>query len=300
MADHVDARSSVAVVLVSLILLVYMAVGPRGRDQVLVSVVILLVLVMCMILVPRGTGRDQPAVLHCKRPAEYRAVGEASGAAARATPTARRTAAARPTTDALDAAMRRAAEAVGAATVAAEALGASAPTPDPPPDPNDMQRHDLQPNRLTPAAPLPQVAGEVVDPIEAVDALGRDPARIAEEIERNLFRGSCPEFIPALGPTPELYTALVHTSTQAQLNELQANSQERIWSPYDLWNRRFRLETALAADLLTWNRNEGRGPKDWHLQEVTPAAAAAIIAESTERSRLAALADSAGTHIGYI
>lgn len=308
MHDHVDARASVAVVLVTLILLIYMAVGPKGRDQVLVSIVVLLVLVLCMLLVPRGTGGNAPTVIHCKEPSKF--VGGAATAITPAQPTrAMETAtpsaahlAADRATKALEKATA-AAEAVGAATVhaeEAEALGASAPVPDPPLDFDAPNDRNLQPNDLSPTPPLPQVAGEIPELPEPVDVLGDNAKKIQSEIELNLFRGVCPEFIPAPGPAPPLYNSLAHASTQAQLNELQANNQERIWDPYELYNRRFRLETALAEDLITFNRNEGRGPKDTHLQEITPELAGQIIAQSSVTSKEAEISDAEGIHIGHI
>jgi hypothetical protein len=315
MHDHVDARASVGLVLVTVLLLVYVAVGPKGRNQVLLSIVVLLVLVLCLLLVPRGTGRNAPTIIHCKEPTEF-----VNGAAAAITPalptkpmdTATPSAAQRATQAANLAADRAtealkkataAAEAVGAATVhaeEAEALGASAPIPNPPLDLDAPNDRDLQPNNLSPAPPLPQVAGEIPELPEPVDVLGDNAKKIQSEIELNLFRGVCPEFIPAPGPAPPLYNSLAHASTQAQLNELQANNQERIWDPYELYNRRFRLETALAEDLITFNRNEGRGPKDTHLQEITPELAGQIIAQSSVTSKEAEISDAAGIHIGHI
>ena len=69
---------------------------------------------------------------------------------------------------------------------------------------------------------------------------------------------------------------------------------------YELWNRRFRLETALAEQLITFNRDESRGPKDTHLQEITPELAAQIIAQSQVTSKEAAISDASGIHIGHI
>jgi hypothetical protein len=311
MHDHVDARASVAVVLVTMILLIYMAVGPKGKDQLLMSIVILLVLVLCMLLVPRGSGRNAPTIIHCKEPAAF--VDEAvvytnsenksaklssitSSAADHASKSAGRFANA----------VRNAsvaAEAVGAATVVAEeaeAMGASSPITDPPINVNTPNDRDVMPNDLASKPPLPQISGEIAELPLMVGVFGNNVETIKNEIEMNLTRGVCPEFIPAPGPTPSLYTSLAHASTQAQYNELVANNQEREWSPYELWNRRFRLETALAEDLLTYRRNAGLGPADTHLHEITPELAAQVIVESQAISQPAVMSNAEGTHIGHI
>jgi hypothetical protein len=133
--------------------------------------------------------------------------------------------------------------------------------------------------RVAPKPPLAQVAGVEAQmpaqmPAEADDAL--TSAEIAEKINTNLFRGSCPGFIQKLGEIPELFNTLNRVGTQANLNENQAQIT-REWDPYTLYNRRTRLETALAMDLVTYNRNENNRMKDFNLKPITAEEAARIL-----------------------
>jgi hypothetical protein len=68
----------------------------------------------------------------------------------------------------------------------------------------------------------------------------------------------------------------------------------------DNYYRRERLETALAQDLITNDRNLGPRLKDQHLMEVSPAEAAAAIAASRGVAVEAAVQASRGMSIGNV
>ena len=278
MRDHVDSRSSIAVVLLTLIVLIYAILGPGGRDQLLLSIAVLTVVLVCARLVPRGTGGSKTVIQYrdggpwqpAPRPAAVGGVTRHVGAVDRAG-------------QAVEAAQR------AVDLVEHEALGAS--VPDPP---------RLDTPFEAPAPPAPQVAGEVVQLPPAVPVLSPED-EIARSLELTLRRGVCPQFIPGPAPPNEVYEALIHSSTQASLNQALVDIvSTRVPNETENYYRRERLATALAEDLITYNRNEGGRLKDTHLQQVTAAYAARGIAQSLPVAGAAETEAARADHIGVV
>lgn len=281
MGDRVDARASLAVVLLTLIVLIYAAVGPKGKEPMLLAIGVLLALVVSTFAVPQGTGRDD-VVIHCKKPPKWQ-------------PPAQLTAPPAVAVGAATTSSRLAAASVAVANAHASAVGASAVDVD--------------------DGAYPQVAGEIPDddqeqggmyedlidqPGDTMSEEAANIAQIAVSIEKSLYSGTCPTYVDAPAATTQLYQDLIRSGTQRNVNEqLAAMRVRREEDPTEFYNRRTRLEQSLAQDLITYDR-ANNWLKDTHLEMLNPLDAAQQIAESREAAAAAAAQDAQGLHIGSV
>ncbi len=148
--------------------------------------------------------------------------------------------------------------------------------------------------------PPTQVSGQVPD-LQPVPTVVSPAEEIKQAIDVALRRGACPQFIRGPEAPQEVYDSLIHSSTQANLNKALAEIvSTREPDPTLMYYRRERLETALAQDLVTYQRNEGRTVQDRHLQEVTPEVAALGIADARQAADKARAVSRRGLYLGTV
>jgi hypothetical protein len=269
-----------------MIVMVYCVVGPRSdRSQLLLAGSVLTAVLLCAV-VPGPSAKSNV-------PIEFSTVG-AVGAAVGADVNNR--AAGGNTARAVAAADHAVAMAAGAAA-AYEAI-------DPAVDQayDEANAHVESVDNADNQAPMPppiQVVEEVPELDPAPKTSPEDEIRRA--IDTNLRRGTCPQFISGPAPPQALYDALIRFGTQANLNQALADIvSTREPDPTMLYYRRERLETALAQDLISYQRNEGRGVQDRHLYEITPEQAVQGILEARTTADAARASERRGLHIGTI
>jgi hypothetical protein len=112
-----------------------------------------------------------------------------------------------------------------------------------------------------------------------VDMLAKDEPLTSEELDRRLQlvmqRGVCTQFVPGVSEPSDTYKALIHNATQTQFNMATLRSSQREPDPTEMYYRREQLAIALAQDLILYNRSQNGRLKDTHLKAISTTEAAA-------------------------
>lgn len=296
-----DAGGTIALVVVALTVLVYCAVGSKGKDKLVLATGVVVAVMLCA-LARRSAPIDPEPIEAMPAAMPVAAVGAVTAPAGRVKRAVQRA----------DDAVALAAGAAAAAEALeelAEAVGAAAPVDEAAAErteehfTNQAALEFVEDSSQPIDAPMPpqtQISGQVPD-LPPVPDVVSPVGEIRDAIDVTLRRGACPQFIRGPDAPQEVYDALIHSSTQANLNQALVDIvSTREPDPTLLYYRRERLETALAQDLISYQRNEGRTVQDRHLQEVSADVAAISIAEARQAADEARAVQRRGLHIGTV